>query len=67
MVDGGIASFNSAMNKMMEKGVESATKHGRAIISTHIDEIAEGIDEIKNSSKIIKTLTRETLKISTQM
>ena len=50
MVDGGIDRFNSALNKMMEKELESTTKHGRAYMSMQIDKVAEAIEQHKNKN-----------------
>ena len=47
MVDDGISRFNQTLNKMMDKGLESATKHGRAVITSMLQPVADGIDEIK--------------------
>ena len=49
MVNDGISRFNRTLNKMMGKGLESATKHGRAIISTQLDPVAKGIQELLNN------------------
>ena len=35
----------------MDKGLGSATKHGRVIISKAIEAVAEGLDELQNTSK----------------
>ena len=51
MVDGRIARFNSVLNKMMDIELESATKYGRVIISQAIEKVAEGLDELQNTSK----------------
>jgi len=50
MVDGGIDRFNSALNKMMEKELESTTKHGRAYMIMQIGKVAEAIEQHKNKN-----------------
>lgn len=62
MVDGGIARFNSALKKMMDKGMDSATKHGRALISIAIEKVAEGIDEVKNTSNNNRSTAKKKLR-----
>ncbi len=62
MVDGGIARFNTALNKMMDKGLESATKHGRVIISQAIEAVAEGLDELQNTSKNNRSIAKRKLR-----
>ena len=51
MVDDGISRYNRTLNKIMDKGLGSATKHGRVIISKAIEAVAEGLDELQNTSK----------------
>jgi DNA-directed RNA polymerase len=48
MVKTGQERFRSSLNKMMSKGLESNTKHGRAIISSAVHLIGEGASELKN-------------------
>ena len=61
MVNDGISRFNRTLNKMMDKGLESATKHGRAIISTQLDPVAKGIEELKNKSSNNREIARKKL------
>jgi len=61
MVNDGINRFNRTLNKMMDKGLESATKHGRAIISTQLDPVAKGIEELKNKSSNNREIARKKL------
>ena len=62
MADGGIARFNSALNKIMDKGLESTTKHGGVIISQAIDKVAEGLDELQNTSKNNRSTAKSKLR-----
>jgi DNA-directed RNA polymerase len=43
MVSDGITRYNSSLNKMMSKGLEANTSHGRAIISSMLEPIIKGI------------------------
>lgn len=61
MVDDGISRYNRILNKMMEKGLQSATKHGRAMITTLLDPVSEGIDEIKNKSSNNRDIAKKRL------
>ena len=62
MVDDGISRYNRTLNKMMEKGLESATKHGRVIISQAIEAVAEGLDELQNTSKNNRSIAKRKLR-----
>tara|TARA_B100000131_G_C18093943_1_gene603271 strand:- start:300 stop:1079 length:780 start_codon:yes stop_codon:yes gene_type:complete len=61
MVDDGISRYNRTLNKMMEKGLESATKHGRAMITTLLDPVSHGIDEVKNKSSNNRDIAKKKL------
>ena len=61
MVDGGIDRFNSALNKMMEKELESTTKHGRAFMSTQIDKVAEAIEQHKSKNTNNRSIAKRKL------
>ena len=50
MVEAGVNRFWHTVRKMKEKGLESATKHGRVLIQKNLERLAEGIDEAKNTS-----------------
>jgi len=63
MAEAGVSRFRHTLNKMKEKGLESATKHGRVIITTHLEPVAEGIREIQNTSSNAKVSWVSCLKI----
>lgn len=61
MVDDGISRFNQTLNKMMDKGLESATKHGRAVITSMLQPVAEGIDELKTKQSNNRLIAKKRL------
>ena len=61
MVEAGVNRFWHTVNKMKEKGLESATKHGRVLIQTHLELLAEGIDEVKNTSSNNRNIAKKKL------
>lgn len=62
MVNAGINRFQHTLRKMKEKGLESATKHGRALMAKHIDPIAEGIIELQNRQSNNRDIASKKLK-----
>ncbi len=61
MAEAGVSRFRHTLNKMKEKGLESATKHGRVIITTHLEPVAEGIREIQNTSSNNRNIAKKKL------
>ena len=61
MAEAGVSRFRHTLNKMKEKGLESATKHGRVIIATHLKPVAEGIREIQNTSSNNRNIAKKKL------
>ncbi len=61
MAEAGVSRFRHTLNKMKEKGLESATKHGRVIIATHLEPVAEGIREIQNTSSNNRNIAKKKL------
>ena len=51
MFNDGVSRFNRTLNKMMDKGLESATKHGRAIINASLEPISNGIKELQKKNQ----------------
>lgn len=45
MLTGGIQRFRKARDRSVDKGMESHTAHGRAIVSKIVDTVAEGLKE----------------------
>ena len=61
MVEAGVNRFWHTVNKMKEKGLESATKHGRVLIQKNLERLAEGIDEVKNTSSNNRNIAKKKL------
>jgi len=45
MLTGGISRFRKAVDRALEKGRESHTAHGRAIVARVVDDVAQGLRE----------------------
>jgi DNA-directed RNA polymerase len=62
MVQQGINRYNHQLNSMMEKGLESKTQHGRALIASVVDAVAEGVKELQTTTTSNRDIARKKLK-----
>jgi len=62
MVQEGIARYNHQLNAMMDKGLESKTQHGRALIASVVDAVADGVRELQTTTTSNRDIARKKLR-----
>jgi DNA-directed RNA polymerase len=62
MVQEGINRYNNQNQKMLDKGLESRTQHGRALIASVVNTVAEGIAVLQNTTTSNRDIARKKLK-----
>lgn len=62
MVQEGVRRYTHENNKMFNKELESKTAHGRALISSVISTVAEGIKNLQETKTSNRDITRKKLK-----
>ena len=61
MLQAGIDRYQSNTSKLLEKGIESKTKHGRAVIAAVVNAVADGVDEIQSSTTSNRDIAKKKL------
>lgn len=62
MVLEGVRRYNHENNKMLEKGLESKTAHGRALISSVINAVADGVRVLQSTTTSNRDIARKKLR-----
>ena len=62
MVLEGVRRYKHENTKMMDKGLESKTAHGRAIISSVVNNVAEGIRVLQSTTTSNRDIARKKLR-----
>jgi DNA-directed RNA polymerase len=61
MVREGVARFDKMKNELIEKKREGRTKHGRTLVASLVDKVAEGVREIIETPTCGRDITRKKL------
>lgn len=61
MLQAGIDRYQSNANKLIEKGVQSNTQHGRAIIAGVVNAVADGVKDIQSSTTSNRDIAKKKL------
>ena len=62
MLQAGINRYQSNTNKLIEKGIQSNTQHGRAVIAGVVNAVADGVREIQASTTSNRDIAKKKLK-----
>ena len=62
MLQAGVDRYYHNTNKLLEKGLESSTKHGRAAIAAVVNAVADGVTEIVTDSTSNRDIARKKLR-----
>lgn len=61
MLQAGIDRYQSNANKLIEKGVQSNTQHGRAIIAGVVNAVADGVKDIQSGNTSNRDIAKKKL------
>ncbi len=61
MLSDGVSRYQSNTNKLIEKGIESNTQHGRAMIAAIVNAVADGVSDIQRDVTSNRDITRKNL------
>lgn len=61
MLQAGINRYQSNTNKLIEKGIQSNTQHGRAVIAGVVNAVADGVREIQASTTSNRDIAKKKL------
>ena len=61
MLQAGIDRYQSNKSKLLEKGIESKTQHGRAVIAAVVNAVADGVEEIQSGSTSNRDIAKKKL------
>lgn len=62
MVDAGVRRYKQQANKLIEKEVESKTQHGRAMVASVVQNVADGVTKLQNTTTSNRDIARKKLK-----
>lgn len=62
MVQEGVRRYTNQNQKMLDKGLESRTQHGRALIASVVNAVAEGVIHLQTTTTSNRDITRKKLK-----
>lgn len=62
MLQAGVDRYYHNTNKLLEKGLESSTKHGRAAIAAVVNAVADGVTEIVTDETSNRDIARKKLR-----
>lgn len=61
MLADGITRYQSNTNKLIQKGIESNTQHGRAMIAAIVNAVADGVSDIQSDVTSNRDIARKNL------
>jgi len=61
MLADGITRYQSNTNKLIQKGIESNTQHGRAMIAAIVNAVADGVTDIQSDVTSNRDIARKNL------
>ena len=62
MLQSGVDRYHHNTNKLLGKGIESSTKHGRAAIAAVVNAVADGVTEIVTDETSNRDIARKKLR-----
>ena len=61
MLQAGINRYQSNTNKLIEKGIQSNTQHGRAVIAGVVNAVADGVKDIQSATTSNRDIAKKKL------